>query len=213
MELFERIRHDKREEGLTVRALSRRHKVHRRTVRQALASALPPPRAVPARAAPVMAPWRPIIRAWLIADREAPRKQRHTARRVWQRLLEEHDADVAESTVRAYVRELRRELDTLLTFLDFPAEHAIHLRSTNPIESTFSTVRLRTRVTKGAGSRAAGLAMAFKLLEAAQGNWRRINAPQLVPLVRAGAVFIDGQLQERRTQPEDTQPNEEDVAA
>ena len=107
-------------------------------------------------------------------------------------------------------------LDALLAFFDFPAEHAIHLRSTNPIESTFSTVRLRTRVTRGAGSRAAALAMAFKLLEAAQDNWRRINAPQLVPLVRAGACFIDGQLQERKeaatagsTDPTD----EEDVAA
>ena len=110
MELFEGIRRDKREEGLTVRALARRHKVHRRTVRQALASALPPPRVVPPRAAPVMGPLRPIIRAWLVADREAPRKQRHTARRVWQRLVEEHSAPVAESTVRGYIRSLRAEL-------------------------------------------------------------------------------------------------------
>ncbi len=73
------------------------------------------------------------------------------------------------------------ELDTLLAFLDYPTEHHIHLRTTNPIESTFATVRLRTRVTKGAGSRAAGLAMAFKLVDAAQARWRRINAPHLVP--------------------------------
>jgi transposase len=123
VELFERIRHDKREEGLTVRALSRRHGVHRRTVRQALASALPPPRAVPTRAAPVMDPWKPTIRAWLMADREAPRKQRHTARRVWQRLLDEHDAVVAESTVRAYVRELRRELGSGLGQVTIVARH------------------------------------------------------------------------------------------
>ena len=123
MELFERIRHDKREEGLTMRALARRHKVHRRTVRQALASALPPRRAVPTRTAPVMAPWKPIIRTWLIADREAPRKQRHTARRVWQRLLEEHDAEVAESTVRAYVRELRSELGSGTEQVTIVARH------------------------------------------------------------------------------------------
>ena len=123
MELFERIRHDKREEGLSVRALSRRHEVHRRTVRQALASALPPPRAVPTRMAPVMDPWKPIIRAWLVADREAPRKQRHTARRVWQRLIEEHGADVAESTVRAHVRELRRELGSGIGQVTIVATH------------------------------------------------------------------------------------------
>jgi transposase len=111
VELFERIRRDKREEHLSVRALARRHRVHRRTVRQALASAMPSPRRVPPRAAPVMGAWVPTIRAWLEADREAPRKQRHTARRVWQRLVEEHDARVAEVTVRRAVREIRSELD------------------------------------------------------------------------------------------------------
>ncbi len=90
------------------------------------------------------------------------------------------------------------ELDTLLAFFDFPAEHWVHLRSTNPIESTFATVRLRTKVTKGAGSREAAMAMAFKLLDAAQARWRRINGHELVPLVRAGAIFIDGKLQERK---------------
>ncbi len=101
------------------------------------------------------------------------------------------------------VAKVSDELDSLLAFFDYPAEHAVHLRTTNPIESTFATVRLRTRVTKGAGSRAAGLAMAFKLAEAAQARWRRINAPHLVPLVRAGAAFIDGQLPERREEPKD----------
>ena len=90
------------------------------------------------------------------------------------------------------------ELDTLLAFYDFPKEHWVHLRTSNPIESTFSTVRLRTRVTRGAGSRRAALAMAYKLLDAAQARWHKIAAPQLVPLVRAGATFIDGKLQERR---------------
>ncbi|MGH3814700.1 MAG: transposase, partial [Pseudonocardiaceae bacterium] len=89
------------------------------------------------------------------------------------------------------------DLDELVAFFDYPAEHWIHLRTTNPIESTFATVRHRTKVTKGPGSRAAGLAMAFKLIESAQGRWRAVNAPQLVALVRAGTVFIDGKLVER----------------
>ena len=96
------------------------------------------------------------------------------------------------------------ELDTLLAFYDFPKEHWAHLRTSNPIESTFSTVRLRTRVTRGSGSRRAALAMAYKLLDAAQARWHKITAPELVPLVRAGATFIDGKLQERR--PAETEP-------
>ena len=94
------------------------------------------------------------------------------------------------------------DLDMLLAFYDFPAEHWIHLRTTNPIESTFATVRLRQRVTKGPGSRAAGVAMAFKLIEAAQTRWRMVNAPHLVALVRAGATFVNGKLVER--------PNDQD---
>jgi len=89
------------------------------------------------------------------------------------------------------------DLDVLLAFYDFPAEHWIHLRTTNPIESTFATVRLRQRVTKGPGSRAAGIAMAFKLIESAQHRWRAVNAPHLVALVRAGATFENGKLVER----------------
>lgn len=96
------------------------------------------------------------------------------------------------------------DLDVLLAFYDFPEEHWLHLRTTNPIESTFSTVRLRTRVTRGAGSRKAALAMAYKLLDAAQDRWHRIRGADLVPLVRAGATFIDGKLQERRAANEST---------
>ena len=92
------------------------------------------------------------------------------------------------------------DLDVLLSFYDYPAEHWIHLRTTNPIESTFATVRHRTRVTKGPGSRAAGLAMAFKLIESAQQRWRAVNAPHLVALVRAGATFGNGHLVERHDQ-------------
>ena len=90
----------------------------------------------------------------------------------------------------------------LLAFYDYPAEHWVHLRTTNPIESTFATVRLRQRVTKGPGSRAAGIAMAFKLIESAQARWRAVNAPHLVALVRAGATFKNGDLVER----DDEQP-------
>jgi transposase-like protein len=89
------------------------------------------------------------------------------------------------------------DLDQLLAFFDYPAGHWVHLRTTNPIESTFATVRHRTKVTKGPGSRAAGLAMAFKLIESAQDHWRMVNAPHLVALVRAGAPFISGKLVER----------------
>ena len=89
------------------------------------------------------------------------------------------------------------DLDELLAFYDCPAEHWVHLRTTNPIESTFATVRHRSKVTKGPGSRAAGLAMAFKLIESAQDHWRMVNAPHLVALVRAGATFINGKLIER----------------
>ena len=95
------------------------------------------------------------------------------------------------------VAKITEHLDVLLAFYDFPAEHWIHLRTTNPIESTFATVRLRQRVTKGPGSRAAGVAMAFKLVESAQARWRAVNAPHLVALVRAGAVFQKGNLVER----------------
>jgi hypothetical protein len=84
-----------------------------------------------------------------------------------------------------------------MAFYDFPAEHWIHLRTTNPIESTFATVRLRTKVTKGAGSRAAALAMVFKLVEFAQARWRAVNAPHLVAFVRTGARFGRGELVER----------------
>jgi hypothetical protein len=90
------------------------------------------------------------------------------------------------------VASLRRDQEKLLTFYDFPAEHWVHLRTTNVVESPFSTVRLRQRVTKGAGSRTKGLIMAFKLLEMAEKRWRRLNAPHLVPLVRAGVKFVDG---------------------
>jgi hypothetical protein len=94
-------------------------------------------------------------------------------------------------------REPSGERRQLLAFYDYPVEHWAHLRTTNPIESTFATVRLRTKITKGHGSKAAGLAMAFKLIESAQRRWRMVNAPHLVALVRADAVFVNGKLAER----------------
>ena len=103
------------------------------------------------------------------------------------------------------------DLDVLLNFYDYPAEHWVHLRTTNPIESTFATVRLRQRVTKGPGSRAAGVAMAFKLIESAQTRWRAVNAPHLVALVRAGATFTNGKLVERPDD-QDQQPHDQQAA-
>jgi transposase len=111
VELFEQIRRDRRTEGLSIRELSERHRVHRRTVRQALASAFPPPRkAYPRRTRPAIDPYVEVIDAWLLADRDVPRKQRHTARRVWQRLVAEHNATLAEVTVSRYITARRVEL-------------------------------------------------------------------------------------------------------
>ena len=87
---------------------------------------------------------------------------------------------------------LAKDRGVLLTFYDFPAEHWIHLRTTNPIESTFATVRLRHRRTKGNGSRVACLTMVFKLMQSASKKWRLLNGSQLLPDVIAGVQFIDG---------------------
>ena len=95
---------------------------------------------------------------------------------------------------------LAADREPLLTFFAFPADHWIHLRTTNVIESPFATVRLRQAVTKGAGSRTKGLLMAYKLLDMAQRRWRRLNGAHLLPLVRAGVVFVDGVQKERNTE-------------
>jgi len=87
---------------------------------------------------------------------------------------------------------LQKDREVLLTFYDFPAEHWIHLRTTNPIESTFATVRLRTRRTKGCGTRIATLTMVFKLTRCAEAHWRRLNGSELLAEVIAGVQFVDG---------------------
>ncbi len=124
-----------------------------------------------------------------------PKSTQPTARKILAEIRDAEDRDHAVAAIEAFAAEFAvkwpkavakivDDIEALLAFYDFPAEHWIHLKTTNPIESTFATVRLRTKITKGPGSRAAGLAMAFKLIEAAQDRWRSINAPHLVALVR-----------------------------
>jgi putative transposase len=117
------------------------------------------------------------------------------------------DKKHAEAAIEAFADEFGKkwpkavakivdERDALLTFYDYPAQHWRHLRTTNPIESVFAPVRARTDITKGPGSRQAGLAMIFKLMEAAEGRWRKLIGAHLVALVRAGAKFNKGELVE-----------------
>jgi transposase len=125
VEQFEQIRRDRDREGLSIRALAERHGVHRRAVRQALASAVPPAkRAAMGRPAPKLGPYRVIVDEWLAADRVAPRKQRHTAKRIWSRLVDEHGADVAQTTVRDYVRSRKRQLGWPVGDVFVPQVHA-----------------------------------------------------------------------------------------
>jgi len=91
---------------------------------------------------------------------------------------------------------LRKDKDELFSFYDFPASHWIHIRTTNPIESTYATVRLRTKKTKGCGSRTATLTMVWKLAMEAQKKWRRLSGSEMIPLVMAGREFKDGELKE-----------------
>jgi putative transposase len=141
------------------------------------------------------------------------------ARRALNEIIQAEDRTHAERAIQALVGDYGAkwpkavakvvdDQEALLCFFDYPAEHWLHLRTTNPIESTFSPVRARTRVTKGPGSRDAGLAMVFKLLEAAEGRWRAVNGPHLVALVRAGARFERGKLVER---PEGKEAPEEKI--
>jgi putative transposase len=137
-----------------------------------------------------------------------PKSAQPAARAALAEIRDAEDKDHADKALDQFVRDYEakwpkatekmvKDKEALLAFFDFPAEHWIHLKTTNPIESTFATVRLRTKVTKGPGSRAAGLAMAYKLIEQAQTRWRAVNAPHLVALVRAGVKFEKGVMVER----------------
>ena len=88
---------------------------------------------------------------------------------------------------------LTKDREELLTFYDFPALHWLHIRTTNPIESTFATVRLRTEKTKGTGTRMACLTMVFKLMESAAKGWRTLNGSRLLEDVIAGIIYVDGE--------------------
>jgi transposase-like protein len=137
-----------------------------------------------------------------------PKSAQPAARAALKEVRDAKDKEHAEKALESFVKDYEakwpkatekvvKDSEELLAFFDFPAEHWIHLKTTNPIESTFATVRLRTKVTKGPGSRAAGLAMAYKLIESAQTRWRMVNAPHLVALVRAGVKFEKGVMVER----------------
>jgi putative transposase len=136
-----------------------------------------------------------------------PKSAHKRAKKAIHEITEAEDKAHAERAIEAFASEFSAkwpkavakivdDKEALLRFYDFPAEHWRHLRTTNPIESTFAPVRARTDITKGPGSREAGLAMIFKLMEAAEGRWRRLNGSHLVPLVRAGARFENGELVE-----------------
>ena len=125
MGLYEQIRRAHDRDDLSIRELARRFGVHRRDVRRALMSPVPPARKRPERAAPKLDAWKPLINEWLAEDRSAPRKQRHTGRRVWQRLVEEHGAEVGESTVRRYVAELRRAEEVAPAEVMVPQRHVL----------------------------------------------------------------------------------------
>ena len=137
-----------------------------------------------------------------------PKSAQSGATKAMQEIYNAENRAYAEKAIEAFaktygtkwpkaVAKITDDREELLAFYDFPAEHWIHLRTTNPIESTFSTVKLRTKVTRGAGSPAAALAMVFKLVESAQDRWRAITGAQLVALVRSGTKFENGVLVER----------------
>ena len=111
--------------------------------------------------------------------------------------LEKFASDYGAKYPKA-VASVSKHQKELLAFFDFPAEHWEHIRTANPIESTFATVRLRQRVTKGAGSRSKALLMAYKLLDMASHRWRRVNAPGLVARLLRGEKFVDGLTEEAR---------------
>jgi len=136
-----------------------------------------------------------------------PKSVHPRAKAAIKEITEAEDKTHAEAAIEAFASEFSakwpkavakivEDKEALLSFYDYPAQHWRHLRTTNPIESVFAPVRARTDVTKGPGSRRAGLAMIFKLMEAAEGRWRKLTGAHLVALVRAGAEFRNGELVE-----------------
>jgi len=143
-----------------------------------------------------------------------PKRLQPKAKTALREMMYAETKELAEEHIERFVSDykvkypkaskcLDKDRDALTTHFDFPAEHWKHVRTTNVIESPFATVRLRQRVTKGAGSRTKGLLMAFKLLDMAQQRWQRINGADKLPLVRAGITFVDGLQQERSDEKKD----------
>lgn len=148
------------------------------------------------------------------ARRAAAKSVQGRAKKAIKEITEAENKAEARKAVKAFegefgvkwpkaVEKITNDEEALLSYYDYPAEHWRHLRTTNPIESPFATVRARTDITKGPGSREAGVAMIYKLLEAAEGRWRRLNGYGLVPLVRTGARFVNGELVERSEEQKD----------
>jgi transposase-like protein len=141
-----------------------------------------------------------------VLDKLPKRVQPHAKRLIHEMYLAPTRADALDACTRfcedyrdKYPKAagcLEKDHEALFAFYDFPAQHWLHLRTTNPIESTFATVRHRTRQTKGCGSRAATLAMVFKLAQAAEARWRKLNGHALLPNVIQGVLFKDGALQQ-----------------
>ena len=140
-----------------------------------------------------------------------PKSVHRRAKGAIHEITEAEDKKHAESAIEAFASEFGvkwpkavskvvDDKEALLTYYDYPTQHWRHLRTTNPIESVFAPVRARTDITKGPGSRQAGLAMIFKLVEAAQGRWRKLSGAHLVAMVRAGAEFRNGELVERNSE-------------
>jgi transposase len=178
VELYEQIRltHDRDE--LSIRALSKRFGVHRRMVRDALSSAVPAPRKVAERPSPAIGPWKQTIDSWLADDRMAPKKQRHTARRIWQRLVDEHGAELSETTVRRYVRLQKGRSAVALSEVMVPQTHPLGYEA--EVDFGMVTVRL-------AGKMVTAWMFVMRLSASGKG-FHRIYANQ------AQEAFIDGHV-------------------
>ncbi len=143
-----------------------------------------------------------------------PLRLQPKAKRMLREIMYAETRSQAEQDIDRFLTEFKPKYDkaaacltkdraALLTHFDFPAAHWKHLRTSNPIESVFATVRLRQRITKGAGNRTKALTMAYKLIEMAEARWRKLDAAHLLPLVRAGLKFVDGVQLERQANEED----------